>query len=280
MVKERRASMSEDLKFRFPPINEIGLSVCIDSGSMLDAYDIRGTHDLFKSTLPVCERQASLATLHIAQLVGGASNAASVFPPTAQRWWLSSIDRNRVLQIQDDFFSFNWRRWEKLPGEMIDYPGFSAILEEAKSLYAILELSKLSSGHSIPTISGCELLYDNMVLMKGVDGQLLKMSETLSEFTRADPSIPSMAWQSSWLERIPALANDDPSLLKVDINIMGLLDPKSEEMLPVARLMFTAGAARKCWPEAIAFFESAHDHIRKRFLTLIGDKAQAIWEQV
>jgi uncharacterized protein (TIGR04255 family) len=272
--------LNEELKFRSPPINEIGLSVCADSGEMLDAYDIRGLHNLFSSELPICERQATLGTLHIAQMVGGASNAANVFPPTAQRWWLSSEDKNRVLQIQDDFFSFNWRRWEKLPGEELNYPGFDLILKEANRHYAMLERYKSDAGGAMPVLSGCELLYDNMVLMRSVDGQPLNMSDTLAEFSRADTSLPSMAWQNSWLERIPTLAEDDPSLLRVDINVLGLLDPKSEELLPVARLMFTAGAARGNWSDAAAFFKTAHDHIRKRFLTLIGDKAQAIWKRI
>lgn len=272
--------MNEELKFRSPPINEIGLSVCADSNGILDAYDIRGTHDLFRSEFPICERQASVGILHIAHMLGGTSNAANVFPPTAQRWWMSSNDNNRVLQIQDDFFSFNWRRWERLPGEEVDYPGFDTILAEAKNRYAMLERYKLDAGYAMPSLSGCELLYDNMVLMRGVDGLPLTMSDTFAEFSRADTSLPSMAWQNSWLERIPTLAEDDPSLLRVDINILGLLDPKSEEMLPVARLMFTAGAARGNWSDAVTFFETAHDHIRKRFLNLISDKAQAIWKRI
>lgn len=273
---ESCSCLADKLFHAAPPINEIGLSVSTITGGVIDPYDVKSFHQSFPE-LPLFERQGTIGNLDLATQVGGGSNVIDFSKGPPQKWWFVSADQSRVFQAQDNFVSYNWRRFELSPGSPIDYPGFDQVLSEFKSSLALAQKWHTDNGSELPSPAGCELFYDNIIPMISEDGQPLSMSDVLVEFNRAESGRPALGWVNQWMEEIDALEDGDQSVLRVHIAVLGLALPDRDVPLPVVKLMFTAGAARSTWNDVIQFFEIAHDHVRKRFLTLIDRKVQSTW---
>jgi uncharacterized protein (TIGR04255 family) len=260
--------------FAAPPINEIGLSANSVKSGILDPYDIRGMHDAF-SGLPIAEKQSTIGALQLAPLVGGGSNGPNGIEGLPNLWWLISSDQSRVLQVQTDFISYNWRRLTS-PLMPPDYPGFEAILGEFRARFAELSAWHDARGTELPSPAGCELFYDDIIPLIDSNGQAFRISDALTELhPSAEPRVVS-GWTNAWLE--PVLdAPEQTSMLRIQIQMLGVALPERSEPLPVLKLAFTAAAARSDWEEVFNFYEVAHAHIRQRFLSLITTEVQATW---
>lgn len=273
---ESYSCLADKLFHAAPPINEIGLSVSTINGGISDPYDIKSFHKSFPD-LPVVERQGTIANLDLATQVGGGSNAIDFSKGPPQKWWFLSSDQSRVFQTQDNFISYNWRRFEVSPGVAIDYPGFDQVLKEFKDSLAIARKWHADNGSDFPSPAGCELLYDNLIPMISPTGEIMSTSDVLVEFNRVETNRPALGWINQWMEKIDGLSDLDQSVMRVEVAVLGLALSDRDGPLPVVKLMFTAAAARASWDEVLLFFEIAHDHIRKRFLTLIDEKVQSTW---
>lgn len=260
--------------FAAPPINEIGLSANSAKTGILDPYDVRGMHDALCG-LPIAEKQATIGALQLAPLVGGGSNGPSDMEGLPNLWWLISSDQSRVLQVQTDFISYNWRRLTS-PLVPPDYPGFEAVLQEFRSRFAELSAWHESCGTTLPPPAGCELLYDDIIPLLNPDGRVTRISDALTELqASAEPRIVT-GWTNAWLEPVSG-APEQTSMLRIQIQMLGVALPERSEPLPVLKLAFTAAAARSKWEDVFTFYEIAHAHIRKRFLSLITPEVQATW---
>lgn len=274
----RGDKLANKLTHTAPPINEVGLSVGTLSGGVIDPYDIRGLHQAFDG-LPVAEPQGTIGILELATQVGGGTNNIDFSQGPPQKWWFVSKDQTRVLQLQDNFFSYNWRRADVLPGDRLEYPGFDQVINEYEERLSQLQKWHKLRGSKIPNPAGCELMYDDIIPLVDSDRKTIPLSQALVEFNRADTQRPSTGWNSSWFEKIDGLPDADPSTLRIQLFHLGMIDPKDGETFPIIKSTFTAGAARSSWEEVSEFFRIAHAHIQKRFLVLIDPKVQATWNK-
>jgi uncharacterized protein (TIGR04255 family) len=270
--------LAKQLTHNAPPINEVGLSVSTITEGVIDSYDVRGLHESFPD-LPNAQRQSSIGILELATLVGGGTNSLDFSNGPPQKWWFVSADDTRVLQVQDNFLSYNWRRGSSFPGDPVDYPGFEKIFEEYQERLALIREWHDRKGKSLPVPAGCELMYDDIIPLVDSNGQNFPLSEALVEFNRAEADRPSSAWSSSWFETIDGLPTGDPSTLRIQLYHLGMVKPETGENFPILKTTFTAGAARSTWEEVLEFFHIAHAHVQKRFLALIDPKVQATWNK-
>lgn len=269
--------LESSIKHRAPPINEVGLSVVTSTAGVIDPYDIKGLHDCF-GDLPIAERQPTIASMSVASMVGGGSNGFDLSKGHPQKWWFVSTDQSRVLQAQEDFFSYNWRRTGADFGEALDYPGFRKIFSEFSEHKTTLENWHKARETILPSPSGCELYYEDIVPLIRKDGTKFSLSESLSEFNRVEKERLALGWSNGWFESIDGVDERNTSLLKIEINSLGVLDKNTLEQTPVLRFVWTAGAARSTWPDVMEFFGIAHDHVLRRFRALISDEVQTTWE--
>jgi uncharacterized protein (TIGR04255 family) len=235
-------------------------------------------HESFPG-LPNAERQGSVGVLELANLVGGGTNNLDFSTGPPQKWWFVSEDETRVLQAQDNLFSYNWRRARAQLGSLVDYPGFDKILEEFGERLTQLRRWHENGRKNLPIPSGCELMYDNVIPLLDGEGKKIPLSEALVEFDRADADRPSSGWNASWFETIDGLKDGDPSTLRIHLFHLGMISPETGELSPILKMTFTAGAARSSWEEVEDFFRIAHAHVQKRFLALIDRKVQATWNK-
>lgn len=243
------------------------------SAGLIDAYDIRELHRQFPD-FPIAQLQTGPVIHEVAPLVGGGSNVPNTTQGIPQRWWFTSADGERVLQLQDDFVSFNWRRTVP-PGTPVRYPGYDALTAEFKDILERLTQYCAAASRVMPSPAGCELLYDNIIPMMRSDGSQMPISSVLREINRTVP-VPFALWQMSWLENIAGVAENDPSTLRIEIRNVGVV-VAGQPPAPVIKMVFTCGAARTTWPDVLSFMDVAHSHIRERFVTLIEEEVQATW---
>jgi uncharacterized protein (TIGR04255 family) len=269
--------LSKAIRHRAPPINEVGLSVVSSTPGIFDPYDVRGLHSKFND-LPVAERQSTLAALNVAALVGGGSNGFDLATGHPQKWWFVSNDQSHVLQFQEDFFSYNWRRVEAEFGQPVDYPGFNAILSGFREKLQILAEWHASRGSNLPDPSGCELYYEDIIPLQFGDELSFTLSESLTEIDRVNRGSPVAGWSNSWFESIVGSGDQSTSTLKIDINSLGMFDKSRNKPIPILRVTWCAGAARSTWDEVIEFFGIAHDHVLARLQSLISAEVQATWK--
>lgn len=268
--------MASKTPLRAPPINEVGLSVATTSHGVLDPYDVRGLHEAF-SDYPKAERQFSFSALNVAAMVGGGSNAPILGGLPPQKWWFITEDQSRVIQAQEDFFSYNWRRVGREMGVPVSYPGFARILHEFKKALEQLEDWHSSRGTELPDPTGCELYYEDVVSLRKHDDSFFSLSEALVELDRIEPKRQVAGWSNSWLESIDFADDLGASTMKVEISSLGMIENSDPNPVPILRITWTAGGARNTWTDVIKFFEVAHDHIGHRFNALISEEVKATW---
>ncbi len=252
------------------------MSVVTSAPGVLDPYNIEGLHSKFRG-FPKAEKQSNITTLNVAAMVGGGSNGFDLTQGQPQKWWFVSEDDGRVIQIQDDFFSYNWRRIGVNFGDEFDYPGFGRIIKEFEE-----NLNRLKDWHSdkktvLPDPSGCELYYDDIIPLQRSDGSTFGLSEALTELDRVEKNRLVAAWSNSWFESIDQTNDDSQSTLRIEISSIGMFNKADLKPIPVLRIIWCAGAARSTWEDVIKFFGIAHDHILKRFNLLISEEVQATW---
>ena len=274
----RGKQLAKRLTHKAPPINEVGLSVSTMTDGVIDPYDVRGLHESFPG-LPTAQRQGSIATLDLATLVGGGTNSLDFSNGAPQKWWFVSADETRVMQVQDNFLSYNWRRGNAFPGDPVDYPGFDKVFDEYQERLAQIRKWHDLRRTTLPIPAGCELMYDDIIPLVDSSGTKFPLSQALVEFNRADADRTSSAWNAGWFETIDGLPAGDPSTLRIQLFHLGLIRPETGETFPILKTTFTAGAARSTWEEVSEFFRIAHAHVQKRFLALIDPKVQATWNK-
>ncbi|HEY0147547.1 MAG TPA: TIGR04255 family protein [Allosphingosinicella sp.] len=265
---------SPERGFGAPPLWEIAVSAGT-SGTLLDPYNVREVHDLFRRDLPHSERQAPITHLPVAAFVGGPAPSIEVNEGLLPRWWFLSEDGADLLQLQENFVACNWRRRSSAPGERFDYPGFDTVVSRYEERLYVLRQFFEAQGNDFPSPAACELLYNNIIPLEDENGERLPLSDVLAEYLRAEER-PVLGFSMQWMEAIDGLASEDPSILQIDLQVVGVALPEREP-LPVVRLQFVAGAVRETWEEVFAFYQAAHAHIRHRLMVLTTEKAHQRW---
>ncbi len=185
-------SVPGPVTFDHPPVNEVAFSVQLEGAEfdevrVLADYwpKIRGEfpgHQKQPPLLPVMEdfsppaQQAPVVNLGFVQ---GA-------PPV--RYWFTSSDGTRLVQVQADRFVYNWRQ---VPGGE-DYPRFETIAPEFEAHFRRF-LEVVSADQTHPSATWCELTYINHVEAlgggAGIHGPLSRVLNALNPDVTS-PTLP------------------------------------------------------------------------------------------
>jgi uncharacterized protein (TIGR04255 family) len=264
-----------EFEYRAPPINEIALSVSMQSAGVFDPFNVKSLHDKFVSEFPIVERQNGIATLEVARLHGGGCSDALVAP---QRWFFASYAGNDLIQVQDELLSYNWRRLAAPLNAPLAYPGYNSLRNSAKSAFESAMEWNRGSGRSTPTPAGCELLYDNLIPLVPNEHGALNLSSVLATLHDRPYPLRIANWNWSWMEAIGDTGVEDRSSMNVVLAVGAVVDPSTTDgTSPVLRMTFSAGAARDTWEDVFSFFDTAHAHIRNRFEHLLTPEVRATW---
>lgn len=245
------------------PLYEVGVSLFTDGHGLVDAYDVKTLHDLFRSEFPVVEKQLPL-------IAGQPNVPFQVTGPEEDhhRWWFISQAGLDLIQVQSNFFGRNWRRNAMPGGAMPPYQGFDALLESLSSNWTKLTDALATAGRPIPSIIRTEIFYDNMLPA----GEGLRIRDTLEGI--ALPVVGTLSgFNLGWSEPLPRSATGQ---LLVEARTVHAKAPTGESG-DFLRLRFIAKDDASSMEEAAALLTEAHGVISQRLHDLTTEACKATW---
>lgn len=271
-------SRDDPFKYASPPVWEIGISA-VTAAPILDVYDVRLLHDVFRTDLPRVERQPPIGPMNPFP-AGPGPVVPTVMPvfqigPEPIRWWFVSENGDHVAQFQEQFLARNWRRQVLSRDAIEEYPGFAGVLEGFKSQLTNLDKFNASRGTGPAEPTVIELLYDNLLPLDSDKGRL-KLSDVLSHMTGVHKE-PIHGFNMGWLERIPGENPTGPLTLQVSMSAVGAPTGPKGENRGYLKMTFTARAPKSNWREAFEFLEHAHARLRERLIDLTTETYRATW---
>lgn len=281
LISERRtlvgANLSELPDYERPPVVETVLSVHFKSLPQLTGFSIgEFWRESLRDTLPKAEERPRYeppierfdepGAQPMGQLMFGQG-------PFLSRYWFASPDDRHLVQIQSDWFAFNWR---KQGGGV--YERYPAGLGNFKMYWErFLEFAKQSGASEIHA-QQCEVTYINHI----PSGQGWRSHGELSSIVR-------LAGSGSSTGNLP---------LPEDQNVNARYIMSDEEGRPVGRLhvsvipafesnsgkpMFVMNLTARGRPKSpdsegvLDFFDRGHRQVVTTFSELITDGMQSIW---
>lgn len=188
------------------------------------------------------------------------------------RWWLKSADERLVLQLQENFFGFNWRRIASRGGPS-DYPGYDSLKHDFDRHLQTLREWHRQNGTSLPSPVAVELLYDDIIEIQPTQ-ERPKLSDFLS-FWDYERDEAMFGWNAGWLEGIGNAHPQQGRVMRFAAMQAGI--PEGEALIPVIRLTFTAMGVVETFEDIDVFLADAHLHIRKRFIEVVTETVRRGW---
>jgi uncharacterized protein (TIGR04255 family) len=204
------------------PIQEIAFSVQLASGADSTILDVSSFLERFRDRFPVYQQAGRLpqipatsvsangtkaeqtVTINGLELLGGGLTSALV-----PRAFVISSDSSRLLQFQGDRVGYNWRRLTPLT-EDSGYPGFVALHEEFKKLYAEFEVWFVGRSGVTPEATAVELTYVNVIPLNS-NSRVLRLSDVLKFYRGAEVPRLIAQFAANWVEpmgdEIPGLTH-------------------------------------------------------------------------
>ncbi|MDR7118395.1 TIGR04255 family protein [Caulobacter sp. BE254] len=263
------------------PVMEMAISVSTAGGDLIDAYDVRGTHDHFRTRFPNASRAPSFQGIEPFPEPGSmvAPQQAQFLPFTGtepNRWWFESEGHSHLLQVQENFVARNWRRINLPPDAPAEkYPGYEALKADFTESITILRDQAERDNRAFPTPSACELLYDNMIYI-GDENSQIRIKDVLPIFQFSD-GYRRYGINTSWVQVDPTWTGENS--LQIQTNISGLGAQVAGQIRSFLRVMFVARTAIDTWDAVPDAFDTAHVAVTKLLPSLTGGQVRANWSQ-
>ncbi len=160
-ARQRRSSPHDLVRFERPPVGEVALTQQF-AGEVIDLDVLAGFASAVRSELPNRQRQPTAA--HIRELFDVPQPQPqfeiSLEPPNAlPRSWFISGDGSRLVQLQGDRISLNWRR----PDNSSKYPSYTTLRRDFRRYFGTLRKAIEEAGGPAPEVDLSEVTYVNPV---------------------------------------------------------------------------------------------------------------------
>ena len=216
------------------PVSEVVFSIQFPQIAGMTVLDVCAFYDRLKDQFPTVQHAPRLPPIPATPTPAQpfvTYGAVLEFPRT----WLISSDTHRLVQLQDDRFSFNWRRMGA--GE---YPGYEKLKHEFASVFeqvADWYAAKFGGQRLVPTL--CELHYQNQIPLRDAKGEkrLFEVFAFQKEIKRKIGG-----FNASWIEppseegqgytAISAAAGATPDGVPVAILNLSAITPVPAETVP------------------------------------------------
>ncbi|MDV5823095.1 TIGR04255 family protein [Sphingobium naphthae] len=252
-----------------PPVTEVGFSIGTLDSIIMDPFRASELHEAFSADFPLVERREPTQGLPIAAIVGSPPALLPSDLGVPPRWWFKSESDNEVLQMQERFWSFNWRR-NPFGSRPVEYPGYIDLRNRAESYAKRLCEWHTGRGNPEPVPASCELLYTDLIKVS----QGRRLSDYFA-FWKGDPSggFRTAAFNLSWLEPV---GDGDKGTLNVALTHVS---PVTEDFPDSVffQVNFVAGSVVTSWDDTFEFFDLAHEAIRNRFEYMLTEEFKLSW---
>jgi uncharacterized protein (TIGR04255 family) len=254
------------------PINEMGISV-FSTGQLVDPFRISELHRRFADEFPVVERQMPVVGMDNSEFVGAPPIMLPGDLGAPPRWWFIEESGERLLQAQERFLGWNWRRRARATS----YPGFEKALDGASEYFRTISDFQLEHDQEVPSLTSAQVFYDNMIIMKPDGGEQRRVETVFRHWRSLEPR-PAIGWNVNWLEPMNPENSEDRSVVAITMALGATIEPNHPEPRPVLKLAFNAVTGTVAWETLRSFALKAHDHISERFKSLLTDEILAEFE--
>lgn len=195
-------------------------------------------------------------------------NQMNTFPQA--RYWMSSDDGSRLLQVQPDYFALNWR---KKPG--MKYPGYDQLHAEFIILCHELDASLRKAGDELLHIRQVELTYIDVLR----PSELWKSHSDTHKVAQVEFGASDDYEQVS-IAYSRVLRDDDGGFAgRLHVSALPAIDTESGvPVLNVTTTLRSASYLPKTPLEiGLAFLDEAHVAITKNFDQMVRENAKKAW---
>ena len=252
--------------FARPPVVEVALATQLAEPLGFDAEDVRGLASAWADDLPDVSLRPVLPSLHT-----DPDDFEEPDDAARLRLWMASDSDNRVVQLQPDRLTVNWKKGD--PGET--YPRFANLreffVESWRRLTALAEQSKFPEPK--PTI--CQVMYVNHIGATHGWTNTDDTSTILAPWSgsRSDDFLPAPYIAATYQHfHLP----DPGRWLDVEAGPMRTDD---EERVLAIYLTCRGDAATPDLDGALGVMDLAHEWIVRGFTSVTTSEAHAIWER-
>lgn len=278
----------DDFTFSRPPISEIGFGIST-SNLATDLFKLETIRAEFADEHPRIERHAPVAGLENFPVLGIPPIILDNPAGLAPRWWLVSESGSEIVQLQEQFVSWNWRRADPF-SVPVSYPGYEAVSEKAFNCFERLNALRKRDepGGMVP--SGVQLLYDNLIPLRANDGAARRIGDVFALWASPADAPLLTGLQIGWREgfdpktgghasgmALGSLLGELSGLLSIQVTHVALVIADGEPV-PALKVQLIATGRVSQWDEALAFFPVAHEIIRNAFLRIITPATVQSWK--
>ena len=266
-------NLEKKLDFARPPVDEVVLSVLFQSldgllaphlGQIWEEFKADGFVHIFEQppVIPAMEKFAnpiSDAQLHIGNV------------PELARIWFVHENKNTIIQVQRDRFTFNWRKTDSDQ----KYPGFSTIYKSFENFYNRFHLTikKLHIGSVTPL--QYELTYIDQLISGESWNSIKDIGQIYNIFFNSSQS--DHFWESA------EFVNFRTSFTVPDLHSRLHIAISNRVKMPEEIHTLQTDFTLRGFPEnsdytMIDWFKSAREQIREKFVSLFTESIQTeIW---
>jgi len=252
------------------PLNEMSFSI-FTLEQLVDPFDIASVHGLFAADYPNVERAAPVSGPEQPELLGTPLALVDTDVGIPPRWWFIADEGDRLLQVQERFAAWNWRK--QPPPNDSSYRGFNWSVEEAAKFFTVLKDAAEAAGRPT-TISSSQVYYDDVIPLTTPSGDGIKLEAILANWRNVTQR-QTLGWGLQWVEPLDSFGAQGQSMLVVRMALGTIVSQENSEPTPVLKLTFNASSVAVEWANYRSFFKAAHTHISERFRELLTEEAMA-----
>ncbi|MGO8871237.1 MAG: TIGR04255 family protein [Acidimicrobiales bacterium] len=277
-MSERTAALPS---FRRPPVNEVVLSVAFDRPQRLSAAHIGNFwHTRLREELPEVEEQPPynrpieiLADVPSPQ----ALNFQLLDRPPSPRLWAKNNDGTRLVQLQPDWFAFNWRDTPAVEQEYVRWP---TIESEFVRFFAQLRDYLATEDLGVLTARQCEVTYINQIRpVDGVWSDHGQIDHVTTLLGGAETFLPGP--ETSQLTTAYRIKDFDGVLRgRLHITVQPTFRIEDNEPTVILTLIARGAPAEDTEAAIVDFLRLGHEWIVQGFAAITTEEMQRAWERL
>lgn len=251
----------KDVLFKNSPLNELICGIHFDS----KAFDFRVENDFYRrveerfpeisKNIPLLPREDFPQQTPLILKI-----------PPGLRYFFASTQQNKLIQLQEGKYFFNWRKIEENEAE---YPRFKGVYKEFKENWTILK--SILNLHQINfNITGTELSYVDHIYLDLFEGKTTQIQDIFTFINNVGGL--------SRLDSINFSASFPLTSAKGQLSITLNNAIRNKDRKPLLILQNVIKGSFDKEDELDEWFEKAHDDIIANFLMLITEKAKTAWK--
>ena len=276
---ERMTTASPLPSFARPPVNEVVLSLAFDQPPGLGVAHLGDYwHRHLKADLPTIEEQPPYHRPF--EILGPPSplpmNVQLLERPPTPRLWAKSVDSTRLVQLQPDWFAFNWR--DTSPAD-VTYPRWPSIEKAFLDQLHKLDTYLGAEGFGRIVARQCEVTYINQIRRGSVSWDHGKLDQVVTLIRAPHGFLPRP--ETSQLSTSYRIKDSDGvERGRLHVTVQPAFEKLDNEPLVILTLVARGEPIGPGDAGVLSFLRLGHEWVVRGFADLTTKQMHRQWERV